>query len=278
VNRIDATFARLAQRNEKALVGFVTAGDPDPGRSLRIIAAMCAAGVDLLELGVPFSDPTADGPVIQRSSGRALAAGIGLAQVLDMVAALRRQTDVPMVVFSYYNPILSYGGAAFHRDARSAGADGVLVVDLPPEESAELTGLWPDDGLCLIRLTSPTTPPERLRRIAAGASGFIYHVSQLGVTGGGGLRPEEIAAKLRELRAVTRLPVCVGFGISTRAQVAAVARFADGVVIGSAFERLIEEHIDRPDLPEILAARVAELKRATRQPAAAGREAASGDS
>ena len=270
MNRIDATFERLARQNEKALVGFVTAGDPDVSRSLQIITAMCAAGLDLLELGVPFSDPTADGPVIQRSSGRALAAGAGLAPVLDMVAALRRRTPIPMVVFSYYNPILAYGAAAFHRAARAAGADGVLVVDLPPEESDELTDGWPDSGLCLIRLTAPTTPPERMRRIAASASGFIYHVSQLGVTGGGGLRPDEIANPLRELRAVTRLPICVGFGISSPAQVAAVARIADGVVVGSAFERLIEENLHRPDLPEILAGRVAELKHATRRSAPEG--------
>lgn len=278
MNRIDAAFERLARHNAKALVGFVTAGDPDLDRSLRIIAAMCAAGLDLLELGVPFSDPTADGPVIQRSSGRALASGVGLAQVLDMVAALRRQTQIPMVVFSYYNPILAYGAAAFHRDACKAGADGVLVVDLPPEESAELTDLWPDRGLCLIRLTAPTTPPQRVRRIADAASGFIYHVSHLGVTGGSGLRTDAIADKLQDLRAVTRLPVCVGFGISTPDQVAAVARMAEGVVVGSAFERLIEENIDRPDLPEILAGRVAELKRATHVPAPEGREPSTGGS
>jgi tryptophan synthase alpha chain len=265
MNRIDAAFKGLAERKEKALVGFVTAGDPDPERSLALTAAMCAAGLDLLELGVPFSDPTADGPVIQRSSCRAIAAGVGLAEVLKMIAALRLSTQVPIIVFSYYNPILAYGAAAFHREALNAGADGVLLVDLPPEESDELTALWPDDGLCLIRLTSPTTPPDRMARIAACASGFIYHVSQLGVTGGGGLQPDAIAAKVRELRAITRLPVCVGFGISTPAQVAAVAESADGVVIGSAFERLIEENIDRPDLPEVLAARVAELKRATRR-------------
>jgi tryptophan synthase alpha chain len=270
MNRIDATFARLARRQEKALVGFVTAGDPDVGRSMQIIAAMCGAGLDLLELGVPFSDPTADGPVIQRSSARARAAGVGLGQVLDMIAVLRRQVEIPMVVFSYYNPIRAYGAAAFHRDARAAGADGVLVVDLPPEESAELTDRWPDSGLCLIRLTAPTTPPERMQRIAASASGFIYHVAQLGVTGGAGLRPEEIADPLRELRAATRLPICVGFGISSPAQVAAVARIADGVVVGSAFERLIEDHLGRPDLPEILAGRVAELKRAAGRPALDG--------
>jgi tryptophan synthase alpha chain len=265
MNRIDAAFERLADRNEKALVGFVTAGDPGPTESLDVISAMCAAGLDLLELGVPFSDPTADGPVIQRSSGRALAAGVSLARVLNMIAALRRRTDVPLIVFSYYNPILAYGAAAFQRDALSAGADGVLVVDLPPEESDELTGPWPDKGLCLIRLTTPTTPPERMRRIASSASGFIYHVSMLGVTGSNGLNLTDIDGKIRDLRTVTRLPICVGFGISTPEQVAAISGICDGVVIGSAFERLIEENIGKPDLPDILADRVAALKRKTRR-------------
>jgi tryptophan synthase alpha chain len=264
MNRIDAVFKSLAEKKEKALVGFVTAGDPDMAGSLRIVSSMCSAGLDILELGVPFSDPTADGPVIQRSSGRALAAGVNLSAVLDMIAVLRLRSQVPIIVFSYYNPILAYGAAAFHRDALDAGADGVLLVDLPPEESAELTDLWANDGLRLIRLTSPTTPPERMRRIASCASGFIYHVSQLGVTGGQGLQPENIAAKVKDLRAATRLPICVGFGISTPEQVAAVARVADGVVIGSAFERLIEENITRPDLPEVLASHVVTLKRATR--------------
>jgi tryptophan synthase alpha chain len=265
MNRIDAVFGRLADRNEKALVGFVTAGDPGPAESLNLISAMCAAGLDLIELGVPYSDPTADGPVIQRSSARALAAGVSLSRVLNMMATLRRRTEIPIVVFSYYNPILVYGARAFHRDALNAGADGVLVVDLPPEESGELTGHWPDNGLRLIRLTTPTTPPERMRRIASSASGFIYHVSMLGVTGGDGLNPADIGGKVRQLRAVTRLPICVGFGISTPEQVAAVCGVCDGVVIGSAFERLIEENIGKPDLPDILAERVAALKRATRR-------------
>ncbi len=264
MNRIDIAFNDLAQKEEKALVGFLTAGDPDPERSLALITAMCASGLDLLELGVPFSDPTADGPVIQRSSGRALAAGVDLDRVLDLTAALRRRTRIPIILFSYYNPILAHGAAAFHRDALKAGADGVLLVDLPPEESNELTDLWPDNGLCLIRLTSPTTPTERMARIADSANGFIYHVSQLGVTGGEGLCTDGIATKVAELRTVTRLPVCVGFGISTPEQVAAVARIADGVVIGSAFERLIEENLGRSNLPQMLAGRVAELKRATR--------------
>jgi tryptophan synthase alpha chain len=267
MNRIDATFEQLAAKKEKALVGFVTAGDPDTGQSLKLVAAMCAAGLDLLELGVPFSDPTADGPVIQRSSARALAAGAGLGQVLGMIEALRRRTQVPIIVFSYYNPILAYGAAAFHRDALNAGADGVLLVDLPPEESDELTACWPDERLCLIRLTTPTTSPQRMQRIAASASGFIYHVSKLGVTGSQeGLPLAEIDRKVQELRSVTRLPVCVGFGISSPQEVSAVSALCDGVVIGSAFERLIEENIGKPELPELLAARVAALKCETRPP------------
>jgi tryptophan synthase alpha chain len=222
--------------------------------------------LDLLELGVPFSDPTADGPVIQRSSGRALAAGLDLGQVLGMIEVLRRRTQVPIIVFSYYNPILAYGAAAFHRDALNAGADGVLLVDLPPEESDELTGCWPDERLRLIRLTTPTSSPERMQRIAASASGFIYHVSKLGVTGSQGLPLAEIGRKVQALRSITRLPVCVGFGISTPQEVSAVAALCDGVVIGSAFEQLIEENIGKPELPELLAARVAALKRETRPP------------
>ena len=264
MSRIATTFAQLAQKGERALVGFVTAGDPHADRSLAIVRAMCAAGLDVLELGVPFSDPTADGPVIQRASARALAAGATLRRTLDMVAALRRETEIPTIVFSYYNPVLAYGAQRFHLDAVTAGADGLLLVDLPPEESDELTAGWPPDGLALIRLTTPTTPIERMRRIAAAASGFIYHVSKLGVTGSDGLQVDTVAAKVRELRTVTHLPVCAGFGISTPADVAAVAAVCDGVVVGSAFERLIEENLDRPELPELVAARVAELKAATR--------------
>ncbi|MCU0564700.1 MAG: tryptophan synthase subunit alpha [Desulfobacterales bacterium] len=264
MNRIATTFERLRRSGDKALVGFVTAGDPDPERSLAIVRAMCAAGLDVLELGVPFSDPTADGPVIQRASARALAAGANLRRTLAMVAALRRESGIPTIVFSYYNPILSYGAETCHRDALAAGADGLLLVDLPPEESDELTAGWPPEGLALIRLTTPTTPIERMRRIAAAASGFIYHVSKLGVTGSDGLQVDTVAAKVGELRTVTPLPVCAGFGISTPADVAAVAAVCDGVVVGSAFERLIEANLDRPELPQMVAARVAELKAATR--------------
>ncbi len=193
MNRIGETFEALKQKNEKALVGFVTAGDPNISESLNIINAMCAAGVDILELGIPFSDPTADGPVIQRSSGRALAAGLTLRAVLDMTQKIREQSEVPIILFSYYNPIHAYGNKAFYEDALSAGADGVLVVDLPPEESDEMTDTWEGDELSLIRLIAPTTPQERMKQIADSASGFLYLVSKTGVTGSDGLDTSEIA-------------------------------------------------------------------------------------
>ena len=271
MNRIARTFERLAAKNEKALVGFITAGDPDVPASLAGIEAMCRGGLDLVEIGVPFSDPVADGPAIQRSSARAIAAGVGLKRVIGMIASIRGFTDIPVIVFSYYNPILAYGAEAFYRDALAAGADGVLVVDLPPEESAELTARWPGDELCLIRLSAPTTPPERLKAIAASASGFIYHVSKLGVTGSQGVSVPEVERQVHALRRATRLPICVGFGISTPAQVAAFGAVCDGVVVGSAFERLIEDNLGRPELPRMLGEQAAALKAATRPGAGAGR-------
>lgn len=263
MSRIDETFDKLKQKNESALVAFVTAGDPQPDVSLEILDAMCRAGVDVLELGVPFSDPTADGPVIQRSSARALENGMNLQKAFEMTRRLRERHGLPIVLFSYYNPILQLGPETFYRNATEAGADGVLVVDLPPEESAELTGRWAGDGLHLIRLIAPTTPPERMRRIAASGSGFLYLVSKTGVTGSDGLNTADISRKAADLRAVTTLPICIGFGISTAADVAAIAAIADGVVIGSAFERTIESDIDRSDLADRLAAQVREYKAAT---------------
>lgn len=262
MNRIEETFRRLSGRGETALVGFVTAGDPDAERSLAVCAALCAGGVDVLELGVPFSDPTADGPVIQRASARALAAGTDLAAVLALARRLRAGHPVPIVLFSYYNPILAYGAEAFYRDALEAGADGVLIVDLPPEESDELTSRWPDGRLALIRLTTPTTPPERMRAIAASASGFIYHVSRLGVTGGRGPDLAGIERQVAALRAVTSLPVCVGFGIARPEEAAAVGRLADGVVVGSAFVRTIAEAADEPGLAERVRLQAARIKEA----------------
>ena len=263
MNRIDRTFEKLKKRGEKALVGFVTAGDPDMQTSFNIIVSMCRAGLDVLELGVPFSDPTADGPVIQRSSARALEKGINLEAVLSMTGKLRKETKVPIILFSYYNPIHAYGNEKFYKDALNVGADGVLVVDLPPEESDEMTGTWPGADLALIRLIAPTTSLDRMRKITADARGFIYLVSKTGVTGSSGLKIESIGRQVDSLRSVTSLPVCVGFGISTTDDVAAVASVADGVVIGSAFERVIEDNLENKDLAAILAGQVRKYKKAT---------------
>lgn len=264
MTRIEQTFKRLAEKNEKALVGFVTAGDPDMKTSQAIVTAMCENGVDILELGVPFSDPTADGPVIQRSSARALKGGMHMDGVLEITQGLRRSTEAPIILFSYYNPIMAYGTGRFYEDAKAAGADGVLVVDLPPEESGELTSAWAGDDFSLIRLVAPTTPEDRMQMIARCASGFLYMVSMTGVTGSGGLDATEIEDCVQKLKRATDLPVCVGFGISTPADVAAVSAVADGVVIGSAFERTIEENLENPDLPAIIGKQTAAYKEAAR--------------
>lgn len=262
--RIEKTFKDLRGKNEKALVGFLSAGDPDIKNSLKIIESMCKAGLDIMELGIPFSDPTADGPVIQRSSARALKNGVNIMTVLEMTRKIRKFSDIPVILFTYYNPVHSYGAAAFYNDALNADADGVLVVDLPPEESDEMTSKWTGNELALIRLVAPTTPPERMKKIASSASGFIYLVSKTGVTGSDGLDTDDIAVHAKHLRAVTKLPICVGFGISTPQDVKRIAPHADGIVIGSAFERIIEENSGNPGIHEILGEYVTRLKKATR--------------
>ncbi len=264
MNRIQKKFESLKKNHEKALVGFVTAGDPDIETSHAIIAAMCENGMDILELGVPFSDPTADGPVIQRASMRALKNKVSLKTVLEMIPKIRKKTDIPIIIFSYFNPILSYGIKRFQPEAIAAGADGVLVVDLPPEESDELTCHWTGSDFSLIRLVAPTTPSARMAQIASTASGFLYLVSKTGVTGSNGLDTSEIHLQMKLLRSETPLPVCVGFGISTQEDVAAVASMADGVVIGSAFESLIETYMDQPDLAARVGQKTAEYKSATK--------------
>ena len=263
MNRIDTTFTKLKEKGESALVGFVTAGDPDYSLSLEIVKSMCTSGLDVLELGIPFSDPTADGPVIQRSSSRSLQGGATLSSVIAMTRELRTMTEVPIILFSYYNPILSYGPVAFYDEAVAAGADGVLVVDLPPEESQEMTGLWPGEALALIRLVAPTTPRERMAYIARTAAGFLYLVSKTGVTGSDGLDLAEVGANTALLKSISSLPVCVGFGISSPEDVRSIAAAADGVVIGSAFEKIIEDNLENPDLVAMMGATVRKLKAAT---------------
>ncbi len=226
MNRIETRFQLLRSRGEKALVGFLSAGDPSVSRSLEIIQAMCGAGLDILELGVPFSDPTADGPVIQRSSARALAGGVSLRTVLDINAALRNDIEIPIIVFTYYSPVFVYQTRRFYEDAVRAGADGVLVVDLPPEESDEMTGQWPKRALP----DPPDRPHHAGRPDPSGGRfrvGFIYMVSKTGVTGSSGLDTGMVAERVDRIRNATSLPLCVGFGVSTPEDVAAIASAAD---------------------------------------------------
>jgi len=239
MNRIDATFARLRAEGRTALIPYVTAGDPAPALTVPIMLSLVAAGADVVELGVPFSDPMADGPVIQRASERALAQHVGLHDVLALVAEFReRDAETPVVLMGYANPIEAMGPAAFADGARAAGVDGVLVVDYPPEEASEFASLLGARDIAPIFLLSPTTPEARIEEIGALARGYVYYVSLKGVTGAGHLDTAEVARKLAEIRRHVALPVGVGFGIRDAASAQAIAAHADAVVIGS---RIIQE-------------------------------------
>jgi len=270
--RIAAKFRELRARNEAALIPFIVAGDPDLDATSRLIVELESCGADLIELGVPFSDPMADGPANQRAIARGLASGASLASILALVAGLRNVTQIPIILFGYFNPYLHYGCERLAADAARAGADGILAVDLPPEESAELARPARSNGLDLIYLLAPTTPLERSRRIARAASGFLYYVAVTGVTGVRDRLEADVEQKVRELRTATDLPVGVGFGISTPEQAGRVASFADAVVIGSAISLLIEAHGKSPDLLAAVGSFVRAMKdamRAARNPAGA---------
>lgn len=239
MNRIDATFARLKSAGRTALIPYVTVGDPSLATMPALLDALVSAGADVIELGVPFSDPMADGPVVQRASERALKLGVGLADVLDVVRAFRvRNTVTPMVLMGYANPIEAMGEAAFADRARAAGVDGVLVVDYPPEEAADFTALLNARDISPIFLLAPTTQSARIAAVARLARGYVYYVSLKGVTGAGHLDTADVARKLAEIRAHVKLPIGVGFGIRDAEGARAIAAHADAVVIGS---RLIQE-------------------------------------
>jgi tryptophan synthase alpha chain len=234
MNRIDRTFAALKTQGKKGFVAFLTAGDPDPAQSERDIREALDNGVDVLELGVPFSDPTADGGTIQAASQRALQGGMTLRKVLELVRRIRADYETPIVLFGYANLFFRYGYDAICAEAAAAGADGMLVVDLPFEESGELRGHLERNGMEFIMLAAPTTGPERLRRILADAKGFVYYIMVTGVTGARSSLALDLESRLKQVRAATALPVAVGFGVSSGAQAAEAARAADAVVAGSA--------------------------------------------
>jgi tryptophan synthase alpha chain len=236
------------------------AGDPSLAETERLVAEAERRGADVIELGVPFSDPLGDGPVIQRAGARALAAGTSLARVLETVAALRARVRLPLVLMTYYNPVLAFGLKAFARTAVDAGADGVIVPDLPHEEAAPLRAEAEPAGLDMIHLVAPTSTPARVRAIARLSRGFVYVVSLMGVTGERRALPPDLDAQVRTLRLVTTKPICVGYGVSTPEHVAAVAQLADGVVVGSAIVRTIEHHTGTPVLVDEVGKFIGALK------------------
>jgi tryptophan synthase alpha chain len=264
MKRIEKKFAELKSKGEKALVAYITAGFPDLETTRALIPALARAGVDILEVGVPFSDPTADGPVIQAASQAALKSGATLANVIDLVGELRSGVEIPLVLFSYYNPIFSMGRATFAKRAAEAGVDGVLVVDLPAEEAGELRIETAPAGIALISLVAPTTGGDRIRKVVKSASGFIYYISVTGVTGTRGPEMDETRKNMGTIRTLTKLPVVVGFGVSTPEQARQIGSMADGVVVGSAFVKLIGEKAGSPGLVESVENYAASLKAALR--------------
>ncbi|GGE40035.1 tryptophan synthase alpha chain [Halopseudomonas oceani] len=262
MSRIEARFSALQAAGRKALIPYITAGDPTPEVTLPLMHDLVAAGADVIELGIPFSDPMADGPVIQLAMERALAHHVSLSQVLEMVRQFRsRDAETPVVLMGYLNPIEKMGYEQFAKAAADAGVDGVLTVDLPPEEATDVVPLFKGQGLDTIFLLAPTTTAERARRICEQASGYVYYVSLKGVTGSSALDVTDVAKKLDMLRTVTDLPIGVGFGIRDGATAAAVAEVADGVVVGSVLVSQIAANAENPDQARAaIAAIVAEMR------------------
>ncbi len=243
-SRIDARFAALRNEGRAGLVTFLTAGDPDPVTSGKILAGLPAAGADIIELGMPFSDPMADGPAIQYASQRALAAGMTLRRTLQLVRDFRtRDTVTPIVLMGYYNPIYVYPTVAFLDDAKAAGVDGLIVVDVPPEADDEVCLPARDRGLAFIRLATPTTDDRRLPQVLANASGFVYSVSITGITGAAAPVVSDVHAQVQRIKRQTQLPVAVGFGVRTPAQVRELAKGADAIVVGSALVTTLKESL-----------------------------------
>jgi tryptophan synthase alpha chain len=245
-DRLSATFRQLRAAKQKAFIAYIAAGDPDFDRSLAIMKALAGIGADIIELGLPFSDPLADGIVNQMAAERALKAGMTTARVLELIRAFRVTHQTPIVLFTYLNPVFAYGFEQFHHDAAAAGADGILLLDLPPDEAALNSDLAIGAGLKHISLIAPTTPPERVKLLARAAEGFIYALSRTGVTGAHGGPSAHIAELVASIQSHTTVPVCVGFGISTPEQAATVAAAADGVIVGSAIVKQVELHQDHP--------------------------------
>ncbi len=250
MSRIDQTFEKLKLANQKAFIAYVCAGDPNIEKSLEIVKAIADAGADIIELGLPFSDPLADGIVNQMAADRALKAGVTTAKVIDMIREFRKTHETPIVLFTYLNPVYAYGFERLQRDAADAGADGILLLDLPPDEALRNEELSGKSPLQQIRLIAPTTPADRRAKLASSAEGFIYALSRTGVTGSHGAPSEKIAEQVAAIRQHASAPVCVGFGINTPDQAKTVASTADGVIVGSAIVKQIAENHDSKELAQ----------------------------
>ena len=260
MTRIGRLFESLKHENRKALIAYLTAGDPSPLRTPALVAAMVRGGADLIELGVPFSDPIADGPVIQRAGERALKAGTTLAAVLQIARQIRTNSEVPLLLFTYLNPVLAYGLERLAADAAAAGIDGCLLIDAGVEEAESYVGAMRRHGLDTVFLAAPTSTERRIKLVAQYSTGFVYLVSRTGVTGEQDSLSASVAPLVQAVRAATNLPLAVGFGISKPAHVAELGRLVEAVVVGSAFVRLIERNADNPALETMLEAFTRELK------------------
>ena len=259
MNRIETRFEKLRAEGRKGFVAYVTAGDPTLETTVELARAFDEAGVDVLELGVPFSDPLADGVVNQRAAERALKNGVSLADVLEAVRAIRSSCEIPIVLFTYVNPVMRFRLEKFPSAARAVGVDGILALDYPPEEAQAFRKALIEQGLCMVHLIAPTTTDERMRLLAESSTGFVYYVSRTGVTGMRDSVEASVRPMVEHIKSYSDEPVAVGFGISTPEQVADVARYPDAVVVGSAIVRRIEEHIGRDDLVEAVTGFVREL-------------------
>jgi tryptophan synthase alpha chain len=263
--RISRRFAELASAGDLGLIAYITAGDPSLDATREIVLAAAEAGADIIELGVPFSDPLADGPTIQRASERSLRAGTTLAGVLELVASIRRESEVPLVLFSYYNPVLQMGLEKFAARAAKAGADGVLITDLTPEEAGAYRAALRANGMDAIFLAAPTTTDERFSVIAEATTGFLYLISRTGVTGAREAMPEDLPALVRRARHATKLPLAIGFGISLPGHVSILGGLADAAVVGSALVEEIERAASPAAAASAVAARIRLLKQAARK-------------
>ena len=243
MNRIDLKFKELKAANKKAFIAFITAGYPDLSSTERLVLEFDKIGVDIVELGVPFSDPIADGPIIQNASHLALKKGVNLFRILSLVKKLRRKTQIPICLMSYYNPIFCFPANKFIESASRSGVDGIIVPDLPMDEAGDLISISRKFGIKNILFISPTSPKKRVKEVAKKASGFIYYVSLTGVTGSRSVLPSDLKSKILSIKSVTKKPVCVGFGVSSKKQVKEIYSFADGVIVGSAIIKKVSEYI-----------------------------------